>query len=54
VRGSRRSRNVTEQYATEAAVMPSEIEQLPDLGGYLKCASSRQWLKVSFSERSHG
>ena len=54
VRGSRRSRNVTEQYATEAAVMPSEIEQLPDLGGYLKCASSRQWLKVSFRERSHG
>ncbi|MDP9084083.1 MAG: type IV secretion system DNA-binding domain-containing protein [Pseudomonadota bacterium] len=52
-RSSRRSRNITEQYTTEAAVMPSEIEQLPDLCGYLKCASSPQWLKVSFAERSH-
>jgi type IV secretory pathway TraG/TraD family ATPase VirD4 len=47
-RGSRRSRSVTEQHVTEPAVMPSEIEQLPDLCGYLKRASSRSWLKVSF------
>jgi type IV secretory pathway TraG/TraD family ATPase VirD4 len=48
MRGARRSRNVSEQYATEAAVMPSELEQLPDLCGYLKSASSRRWLKVAF------
>jgi type IV secretory pathway TraG/TraD family ATPase VirD4 len=48
MRGVRRSRNITEQYATEAAVMPSELEQLPDLCGYLKSASSRRWLKVAF------
>jgi type IV secretory pathway TraG/TraD family ATPase VirD4 len=47
-RGARRSRNITEQHATEAAVMPSELEQLPDLCGYLKCASSPSWLKVAF------
>jgi type IV secretory pathway TraG/TraD family ATPase VirD4 len=45
-RGGRRSRSVSEQHVTEPAVMPSELEQLPDLCGYLKCASSRQWLKV--------
>jgi type IV secretory pathway TraG/TraD family ATPase VirD4 len=48
MRGVRRSRSITEQYATEAAVMPSELEQLPDLCGYLKSASSRRWLKVAF------
>jgi type IV secretory pathway TraG/TraD family ATPase VirD4 len=51
VRGARRSRNVTEQQVTELAVLPSEIEQLPDLCGYLKRASSAKWLKVSFSKR---
>jgi type IV secretory pathway TraG/TraD family ATPase VirD4 len=45
-KGSRRSRNVTEQCVTEAAVMPSELEQLPDLVGYLKTASSPAWRKV--------
>jgi hypothetical protein len=49
MRGARRSRNITEQYATEAAVMPSELEQLPDLCGYFKSASSREWLKVAFN-----
>jgi hypothetical protein len=33
---------------TEAAVRPSEIEQLPDFTGYLKTASSPAWLKVAF------
>jgi type IV secretory pathway TraG/TraD family ATPase VirD4 len=47
-RGARRSRSITEQYATETAVMPSELEQLPDLCGYLKTASSPRWLKVAF------
>jgi len=50
-RGARRSRNVTEQHATETAVMPSELEQLPDLCGYLKRASSARWLKVAFGNR---
>jgi type IV secretory pathway TraG/TraD family ATPase VirD4 len=47
----RRSRSITEQHATEAAVMPSELEQLPDLCGYLKTASSPSWLKVTFDKR---
>ena len=49
-RGARRSRNITEQHTTEPAVMPSELEQLPDLCGYLKTASSAGWLKVAFRE----
>ena len=51
MRGARRSRSITEQHATEAAVMPSELEQLPDLCGYLKRASSTGWLKVTFGNR---
>jgi len=47
-RGSRRSKNTSEQHVTEAAVMPSQIEQLSDLSGYFKGASSRAWLRVSF------
>ncbi len=47
--GARRSTHVNEQYVTEAAVMPSELEQLPDLSGYLKAASSPAWLKVSLA-----
>ena len=50
-RGMRRSRHVNEQYATETAVMPSELEQLPDLSGYLKTASSVEWLRVSVSRQ---
>lgn len=45
-RGWRRSTNVTEQRVTEAAVLASELEQLPDLTGYLKTASSPAWLRV--------
>jgi type IV secretory pathway TraG/TraD family ATPase VirD4 len=50
-RGARRSKNISEQRVTEAAVMPSEIEALPDFCGYLKVASASEWFKVSF-ERS--
>ena len=46
-RGSRRSMNVSEQRLMEPALIPSELEQLPDLQGYLKLASSREWLRVS-------
>ena len=45
-KGSRRSTNISEQCVTEVAVMPSELEQLPDLSGYLKRASSPEWLRV--------
>ena len=48
-RGARRSRSITEQHATEPAVMPSELEKLPDLCGYLKTASSPRWLRVNFT-----
>jgi type IV secretory pathway TraG/TraD family ATPase VirD4 len=54
VRGARRSKSTSEQHVTEAAVMPSQLEQLPDLSGYLKTASSREWLKVSFGRRGIG
>jgi type IV secretory pathway TraG/TraD family ATPase VirD4 len=47
-RGARRSKNTSDQHVTEAAVLPSEIEQLPDFTGYLKTASSPAWLKVAF------
>ena len=49
---ARRSKSTSEQHVTEAAVMPSEIEQLPDFTGYLKTASSPAWLKVAFQRRS--
>lgn len=47
-RGQRRSLQVSEQWVTETAVMASELEQLPDLTGYLKTASSDTWLRISF------
>jgi len=48
---SRRSTSVSEQLATEPALMAPEIEQLHDLCGYLKVASSRAWLRVSLPPR---
>jgi type IV secretory pathway TraG/TraD family ATPase VirD4 len=48
-RGGRRSRSSTQNHVTEPAVMASELEQLPDLCGYLKTASSATWLKVAFA-----
>lgn len=50
-RGMRRSRSVTEHHVTETAVLASELEQLPDLCGYLKAASSATWWKVSLTRR---
>jgi type IV secretory pathway TraG/TraD family ATPase VirD4 len=47
-RGGRRSTSVSEQHVTEAAVLASQIEQLPDLTGYLRTAASVEWLRVSF------
>jgi type IV secretory pathway TraG/TraD family ATPase VirD4 len=53
LKGFRRSTNVSEQHVTEAAVMPSQLEQLPDLSGYLKTASSHVWRRVRLEHRSH-
>jgi type IV secretory pathway TraG/TraD family ATPase VirD4 len=49
--GARRSTNVATQHVIEAAVMPSELEQLPDLAGYLKTASSRAWRRVRLARQ---
>jgi hypothetical protein len=51
-RGGRRSKSTSRQHVTEAAVMPSQIEQLPDFCGYLKTAGSPTWLRVSFGRRT--
>jgi type IV secretory pathway TraG/TraD family ATPase VirD4 len=47
VRNTRRSKNTSEQHVTEVAVLASQIEQLPDLCGYLKLASAKEWRTVS-------
>ena len=36
----------SEHRSLEAAVLPSQVEQLPDLAGYLKYASDPQWQRV--------
>ena len=38
----------SEQTVLESAVLPAEIEQLPDRTGYLKFASRAEWIKVGF------
>jgi type IV secretory pathway TraG/TraD family ATPase VirD4 len=38
----------SEHHSTEAAVLPSEIEQLPDRSGFLKIPSQPAWMRVSF------
>ena len=48
-RGARRSRSISDHHVTETAVLASELEQLPDLCGYLKAASSATWWKVNFT-----
>ena len=45
---SHESRGTSEHHATESAVMPAEIEQLPDRHGYLKFPSEAAWVRVSF------
>jgi type IV secretion system coupling TraD/TrwB family protein len=39
----------SEHFSTELALLPSEIEQLPDLAGLLKVASRPEWLRVTLS-----
>jgi Type IV secretion-system coupling protein DNA-binding domain len=40
------SRSVAQHHVTESAVLASEIEQLPDLQGFLKFASTPEWKQV--------
>ncbi|MBS0393053.1 MAG: type IV secretion system DNA-binding domain-containing protein [Proteobacteria bacterium] len=46
---SARSRTVSLHRTTESAVLPAEVEQLPDLCGYLKFASTPEWVQVRLS-----
>jgi hypothetical protein len=39
----------SEHFATELAVLPSQIEQLPDLAGLLKLASRPHWLRITLA-----
>jgi type IV secretory pathway TraG/TraD family ATPase VirD4 len=40
------AKTTSQQVSVEAAILPSQIEQLPDLTGYLKVASRPEWLLV--------
>jgi hypothetical protein len=44
----RDTHGLSEHHATESAVMPSEIEQLPDRSGFLEFPSRQAWIRVSF------
>jgi type IV secretion system coupling TraD/TrwB family protein len=50
----RSSSSRSEHFSTELALLPSEIEQLPDLRGFLKVASHPEWLQVSLQRESCG
>jgi hypothetical protein len=43
------SQTTSEHHVIEHAVMASEIEQLPDLTGFLKLASSPSWRRVNIT-----
>jgi type IV secretory pathway TraG/TraD family ATPase VirD4 len=45
----RRSMTESDQVIIEPAVLPAEIEQLPDLAGYAKTASLSTWHRVQFT-----
>jgi type IV secretory pathway TraG/TraD family ATPase VirD4 len=44
-----RSVSTSFQHVTESAVLASEIEQLPDLQGFLKFASSPEWRRIQLT-----
>lgn len=46
------TRQVSEQQLLEQAVLASELEQLPDLCGYLKLASTAHWRRVRIAHPS--
>jgi len=41
-----------EHFNVEPAILPSQIEQLPDLTGYMKHASDPQWLRVKLDAKA--
>src|SRR5208337_1266211 len=43
------SKTLSEHVTIEAALLPSQLEQLPDLSGYLKFASDPTWRRVRLS-----
>ena len=43
------SEGISFLHITESAVMALEIEQLPDLKGFLKLASSPAWIRVALT-----
>jgi type IV secretory pathway TraG/TraD family ATPase VirD4 len=43
------SQSISQHHVTESAVLASEIEQLPDLQGFLKLASHPEWKRVKLS-----
>jgi hypothetical protein len=49
--GSRRSLHINPQRNVEPAVLAAQVEQLPDLSGYLKTASSPLWRPVRIRRR---
>ena len=46
----RKTHTISDQLFTEDAVMASEIEQLPDLSGFLKLASQPHWKRVKWAQ----
>ena len=47
----RATTTASQQYVTESAVLASEIEQLPDLQGFLKFASLPKWTRVVLNKQ---
>jgi hypothetical protein len=47
-----RSVSTSTHHVTESAVLASEIEQLPDLQGFLKFASQPEWKRIRLSPPS--
>jgi len=50
----RRSTTESDQVIIEPTVLPAQIEQLPDLAGYVKTASSAVWHRVQFPADTPG
>jgi type IV secretory pathway TraG/TraD family ATPase VirD4 len=52
--GGIKSTSTNQQFATESAVLASEIEQLADGAGFLKCASRPEWARIQFPDFRQG
>ena len=48
----KKTRTVSDHHFVEDAIMASEIEQLPDLSGFLKLASRPHWQRVTFARNA--